>query len=260
MKYILTALCVLLTFISCKEASKNKDATDGAETSSLETLMDTGALTPSSMADSAVVGVYQGIFPCADCDGIQQTILFKPDHTFAQEQTIWKKNEEATRSIGRWRLNGNSIELFQNRQRVAVFEMKGEKLYASMISEIKLKDSLKYILAKGELAGDREVWKQKKSKGIDFVGIGNEPFWNIEIKGSQLSFRLMEWNKPVVATIGEMEKNIDSTAYYLVTNNKNWTVKILPHLSSDGMSDYIYEYKVLVIYDGNTYHGSGIKL
>lgn len=260
MKYIFGLMVIVSIMLSCKETDK-----DGADV----TQTDTSGVVPPSVeynlqkpliADSSVIGVFQGVFPCVNCDGIQQTVLFYKDHTYAQEQIKWDKNEEATRGRGQWRINGNTIELFQNKQLVAEMIAKGDSLFATKISGIPLKDSGKYLITKHQLAGDQPIWRKKKLKGIDFVGMGNEPFWNVEIKGTLVSFKLMNWKKSIYASMGEMEKNIDSTAYYLKTGNKDWSLKILPHLCRDGMSDFIYEYKVEVIYDGKTYKGCGIKL
>lgn len=259
MKYIFGLMCVVSMLSSCKEQEKSRGNFPQTDTSALAHPEEYHLQTPL-IADSSVTGVFQGIFPCVDCDGIQQTVLFHKDHTYTQEQIKWDKNEEPTRGRGQWRINGSTIELFQNKQLVAEMILKGDSLFATKISGILLNDSGKYLLTRHQLAAGQPVWNKKKLKGIDFVGMGNEPFWNVEIIGTRVSFKLVDWKKPIYASMGEMEKNVDSTAYYLQTANKKWSLKILPHLCSDGMSDFIYEYQVEVNYEGTIYKGCGIKL
>ena len=258
MKYIF-GLCIILMLSSCKDQGKTGVNVSQMDTSVLAQHEEYHLQTPL-IADSSVTGIFQGVFPCVNCDGILQTVLFSKDHTYTQEQIKWDKNEEPTRGRGQWRINGNTIELFQNKQMAAEMTLKGDSLFVTKISGIPLNDPGKYLLTRHQLAAGQPVWHQKKLKGIDFVGMGNEPFWNAEIRGKRVSFKLMDWKKPIIANMGEMEKNVDSTAYYLQTGNKKWSLKILPHLCTDGMSDFIYEYKVEVNYDGTIYKGCGIKL
>src|SRR5687768_11992307 len=47
-------------------------------------------------------------------------------------------------------------------------------------------------------ASDNEHWKKKKAEGVDFMVIGNEPFWNLEIRNQKsLKFHLSDWEQPV---------------------------------------------------------------
>ena len=106
-------------------------------------------------------------------------------------------------------------------------------------------------------ATDNEHWKKKKSEGVDFMVIGNEPFWNLEIRNKKsLRFHLAEWEKPVdIAFTGSVEKS-----KFNELNAPDIEVRIVPQECSDGMSDYWYDYNVTVIYKGKTYKGCGIAL
>ena len=84
----------------------------------------------STIADSLPLGAYQGIFPCKDCDGVQQTILFNADKTFREEQMIWSKNEAPKISEGYWQIKNGKIELIQNNKPVINFIKKRDTLFA----------------------------------------------------------------------------------------------------------------------------------
>lgn len=248
---------LFILFISCNTQLEDKVAVTRDSTTNVAYASDSII---TSIADSAVTGAYQGVFPCHDCEGIQQTILLDKDHTYAQEQIKWEKNAPVVRSTGAWRVMGNRLELYENKQEMAVFYIKGDSLIATAIQQIPVSDSSKYRLSKRPFAGDRKVWKQKKKSGILFAGTGTEPFWNLEIMENKINFNMADWNKPLTAYIGDMEQNNLGTTYYLVTGDEEWTVKILPFMCSDGMSDFVYRYKVEVHYKDAVYNGCGLKL
>jgi uncharacterized lipoprotein NlpE involved in copper resistance len=58
-------------------------------------------------------GTYQGILPCADCEGIQTEILLNPDQTYTKSETYLGKGENAFVTEGKfnWSESGNEISL-----------------------------------------------------------------------------------------------------------------------------------------------------
>jgi uncharacterized lipoprotein NlpE involved in copper resistance len=58
-------------------------------------------------------GTYQGIVPCADCDGIETVLTLNPDHTFELASTYLGKGRDAVGSMGTfsWNTDGNTITL-----------------------------------------------------------------------------------------------------------------------------------------------------
>ena len=70
---------------------------------------------------------------------------------------------------------------------------------------------------------------KKKSEGIDFAGMGNEPFWSLEIDYEKsISFKLADWKKPVVTGIEKPIIIKDSTIYKLKSDTTKWTITIYP--------------------------------
>ncbi len=215
----------------------------------------------ATFADSLPSGAYQGVFPGNGGEGTQQTIVFNDDKSYKQEQMIWGKKSLPKTSEGNWRRNNNKIELSQNSKTAIILMKKKDSLFALIINGVRVTDSTKYILTKRKLAANNPSWDKKRAEGIDFAGVGNEPFWNLEINNEKfILFKIADWQKPVIVPIEKPLINKDSTFYKLKSDTTNWSITIFPQFCSDGMSDYLYEYKVSVHYKGTLYKGCGIML
>ena len=263
MKFIAVFLLMTFVFFSCNEAPQNQKNTVPADTTLVE---DTVVFVKDSTmalnySDSLPIGAYQGIFPCPGCDGIQQTILFTKEKTFKQEQMVWGKNETLKSSSGIWKRTNDTIQLFQNNKSVMDLMKKSDTLFPVTISGIRLLNSAKYFLTKRTLAINNPIWQNKQKAGIDFAANGNEPFWNLDINDEKsISFKLSDWKKPIVVRTEKPFITVDSIFYRLKSDTTNWTITILPQFCNDGMSDYLYQYKVTVNYNGVRYKGCGVML
>jgi len=263
MKFICIFFIISAACFSCDEAPQTEKKLIAKDADVIEDT--TGFVKDSSKilnyADSLFSGAYQGIFPCPNCDGIQQTILFTKEKTFKQEQMTWDKNETQKSSSGTWEKESDTIKLFQNDRPVMDLIRSGDSLFPVYISGIKLKSPMNYVLAKRTLAINNALWQRKEKAGIDFVGTGNEPFWSLEIDNHKyISFRLGDWKKPIFVRRAKPIVSSDSIFYKLKSDTSNWTITILPEFCNDGMSDYLYQYKVNVNYKGIRYKGCGVML
>ena len=255
-------MVIAIISFSCNESPPNERPVVVKDTTKIQdTIIVKDSVLNSTIADSLPSGAYQGIFPCKDCDGIQQTILFNIDKTFREEQMIWSKNDNPRISEGTWQRKNGKIELTQNNKQVIDLIKKRDTLFAVNIDGVVVNNSSKYILTKRSLADNNPVWNRKRLEGVDFEGTGNEPSWNLEIDYEKsILFKLADWKKPVIAGIGKPLINKDSTIYKLKSDTTNWSITILPQFCNDGMSDYLYQYKVNVKYNGILYKGCGVML
>ncbi len=261
MKFIATITAIALIFFSCNDGSKNEKAVLVKDTTKVtDTIIAEDSLA-SSPDDSLPLGAYQGIFPCKDCDGVQQTILFNADKTFREEQMTWSKNEAPKLSEGYWQIKNDKIELIQKNKPVINFVKKRDTLLAVEINGIPISNSSNYVLTKRKLAINNPVWEKKKLEGIDFAAIGNEPFWSLDIDFKKsISFKLADWKKPVITAIVKPIMSKDSTIYKLKSDTTLWTIIVYSQFCSDGMSDYLYQNKVNVKFNGILYKGCGVML
>jgi uncharacterized membrane protein len=262
MKFITAITVIAIILFSCNESSQNEKTVIVKDTTKIQdTIIVKDSVLNSTIADSLPLGAYQGIFPCKDCDGIQQTILFNIDKTFREEQMIWSKNESPKVSEGKWQRKNGKIELTQNNKPVITLIKKKDTLFAVNINGVVVNNSSKYILTKRNLANNNPAWDKKRLQGVDFAAIGNEPFWNLEIDYEKsILFKLADWKKPVIAGIEKPIINKDSTIYKLKSDTTKWSITIFPQFCNDGMSDYLYQYKVTVKYNSILYKGCGLML
>ncbi|MEO8762910.1 MAG: copper resistance protein NlpE N-terminal domain-containing protein [Ginsengibacter sp.] len=261
MKIALYFLFIIMVIYSCDEGVSKQETVYVNDTTRVQDtvifLKDSVAAT--TFADSLPSGAYQGMFPCKGCEGIQQTILFNDDKSYRQEQLVWGKDATPKTSEGSWRRKDGKIELSQNNKIAIVLMKKMDTLYGVNVNGILVSDSAKYILTKRKLAANNAVWNEKRSQGIDFTGLGNEPFWTLEIDNEKfILFNLAGWKKPVIVPIEKPVINKDSTLYTLKNDTTKWTITIFPQFCNDGMSDYLYQYKVQVNYQGTLFKGCGI--
>lgn len=264
MKRVCAILCFSIIFYGCAEPVKQKEET--VYVSDTTRVQDTVVFIKDStmaqiFADSLPEGAYQGMFPCKDCEGIQNTIIFSPNKTYSREEMPWGSPARPYQAKGKWERKDNKIVLYANGKPELKFRYRKDTLVNVESNGNRLSDSSKYILTKRSLASENKSWAQKKNQGIDFVGVGNEPFWSLEIDNEKMVvFKLAEWKKPVIVPIEKPYVKNDSTYYSLMSDNTAWSVTILPQYCSDGMSDFLYQQKVIVRYKGTAYRGCGVVL
>lgn len=262
MKTMVQIIFIYMFSFSCTQNNSGEIQTVAESTYTQDTLVIVKDSSKSTSGlDSLLPGAYQGIFPCGDCKGIQQTVLFKKDNTYKQEQVAIGKEESPKVSFGSWHIQNNKIQLSQNDDSEILFRFSNDTLFAQKIYHVPIIDSSKYILTKRLLASESSASEIKRKEGIDFAGKGNEPFWQLDIiDGKSIRFKMPDWKTSVVAPLESMIENSDSLVYHLVTNQTKWSVTVFPQFCDDSMNDFLYEYIVQVNYNGETYKGCGVKL
>ncbi len=264
MKKVCAILYISIIFYSCAEPVKQKEET--VYVSDTTRVQDTvvfikDSTMAQSFADSLPEGAYQGMFPCKDCEGIQNTVIFSPDKTYSREEMPWGSPGRPYQAMGKWERRDNKIILYSNGKAALQFRYRKDTLINVESNDNRQNDSFKYILTRRSLATQNKSWNTKRSQGIDFVGVGNEPFWSLEIDNEKMIvLKLADWKKPVIVPVEKPFVKNDSTYYSLMSDNTAWSVTILPQYCGDGMSDYLYQQKVIVRYKGNTYKGCGVVL
>ena len=251
MKSLCLAIIVVGIF-SCNQAPTEKTVFVNDTTHVQDTVI---FIKDSSMAaafaDSLPNGAYQGMYPCKGCEGIQQTILFMADKKYRLEELKWGSSAPK-KTEGIWEKKNGMVVMYQPGRPPLKFFLRKDSLFT---------DSLQYALVKRELATLNPSWKQKQSEGIDFIGVGNEPFWSLEIDDEKMVlFKLADWKKPVIFPVEKPVVNTDSTLYNLRSEGNPIRIIIYPQFCSDGMSDFLYQYKIAITFKGNTYKGCGVML
>lgn len=200
-------------------------------------------------------GIYQGLLPYDDSSKVEQTIRFYNNHTYRlQEQFRPNKKDSIIITEGTWTPSDGFIWLYKEQLAYGRYKWKGDTLlyfnpkYNKTYAMNKLTDVL-----------DNKVWKNKKAEGILLFGIGNEPFWSIEVNNRDtISFLLSEWKNPVKMKLEQTRTAEDSTIYTAQTDSATIKLIVLPYFCNDGMSDNVYQNKVLVQYNKQMYSGCGV--
>lgn len=98
---LLLALVALIGLVSCKpkEATNEETTTQATDT--------TMTAPPGYENVSAeLVGMYKGILPCADCDGIETVLVLNADNTYLLKTTyLGKSDAAASENTGTLRWN-----------------------------------------------------------------------------------------------------------------------------------------------------------
>ncbi|HEX5652784.1 MAG TPA: copper resistance protein NlpE N-terminal domain-containing protein [Chitinophagaceae bacterium] len=251
---LLIASSCCLWLWNCNSASEKKAST-------VDTVQTEVKKVDSIALKSA--GTYYGYLPCADCPGITTYLLLNPDMTYRLEETYKGKNDTAIKHTGSWHRDNNKIILNDGDKVRMSYELDGDRLLQLDIEGRRITGNLgdKYVLTKGGSLANNPAWKEKKEAGIDFIGLGNEPFWSLEIdKGFKVAFNTPEMKTPATTTYTEPQNNNGILTYHIQTEATKLDITILPQFCSDGMSDFLYEYQVKVTYNGRKFNGCGVML
>lgn len=110
-KIILAALFVGCTFVSCNKKAEvigNKTPTDSIVANE-EPMIDTEHTAQNSLDWN---GTYEGVLPCADCEGIKTNVVLNLDGTFKYNTEYINKNTKTTDEGSiMWHNNGSVVHL-----------------------------------------------------------------------------------------------------------------------------------------------------
>ena len=199
-------------------------------------------------------GIYQAELPCYNCKGIKHTVSFYTNLSYRIEEEKLENEKSLVATIGYWRPTGNTIWLYKDQIVKARYTWQGDTL---MYIEPKTNEMI--ALKKLKSAAENDIWIKKKKEGAAFFGVGNEPFWNVEIHNNEsVLFHLAEWQLPKNFIPTEPQYFRDSIIYNATSDSAQLKVTVYNSFCSDGMSDNIYDNAVKVEYKNKIYKGCGI--
>jgi uncharacterized membrane protein len=192
-------------------------------------------------------GAYRVVLP----GGLEHTLAFYPGRRYRLEERKGFK-APATKTEGEWSASGNDLLLYKEEAVVGKYRWQGDTL-------VYLLGGKEHRLERLMSAMDNDVWRAKKKEGIEFFGVGNEPFWNVEVdEQKSIAFHLAEWTRPLAFPPAKPQARGDSIVYNTANDSTTLHVVIYHTFCSDGMSDYNYDQKVKVLYNGRLYNGCGL--
>ncbi|MGI2216172.1 copper resistance protein NlpE [Shewanella baltica] len=138
------ALMALFT-TACSEAPKEETAVDTAQ-------VQTDAAKTVPVGDTSQnsldwAGSYEGVLPCASCEGIQTLITLQSDNSFVQETVYLGKDEKILKLMGKaaWDEKGQKITLEDGTQylvgenQLIMLDTQGQRITGDLAANYVLK-------------------------------------------------------------------------------------------------------------------------
>lgn len=257
-EYIFCALLVFL-FACASNSRVEEQKEDSLGVITGKDSLETG-ITTESAVDSAFAGFYRTELPCRDCRVIQ-TLLLEPDGRFILEDSIKDSVPIIKEYKGNWAFANSTIILFENNAIIGKYDFVKNKIRTIERQGILLPDSVanNNMLSKQPSVLENSLWKNKKREGVSFYGIGTEPFWNISlIWDSVISYNEMDKAPLVFSFVSPLIQS--DSLIFTPDKESNFSITLVHGICSDGMSDYFYDYKVIVKKDSIINTGCGFLL
>lgn len=218
---------------------------------------------PWAVRDTALLGFYEGLLPCKDCQGIKHTLLLKDSGRFKLEEFTLGRSTFPQKREGRWTRIGDSLRLMANQKLILTYHIEKDSLKIGYQEGNPIPDSVSknYKIGRVPEASSNLAWKKLAQAGVDFYAVGNEPFWNLQMnKQRAILFKVADLPKPLVFNVRPPRVNKDSTYYLVDSASARLEITVFNEFCSDGMSDNRFEYRVHVRYKGQTFKGCGTYL
>ncbi len=210
-------------------------------------------------------GIWLGMLPCADCEGIDYQINLKNDYTFKQKSVYKGKSEEIFIDEGRWGFVSDSViavsgnddyKMFLIQQNhLVMLDQDGNKIESSFEDRYHLsKDdgTVKEIVRVKPIEDAVEMnlnyYQEKFLSGVDFIARGNEPNWTLEIDlEKSMSFAAMyDIKVKTPAVEGIKAQDSDVALYTAKTDSGELVITVIKDKCQDNMSGEYFPYKVRV--------------
>jgi uncharacterized membrane protein len=198
-------------------------------------------------------GIYRFLLPVDGGQKILHTVAFYPGSYRLQEEYSGKRDSIVV-TKGTWAPSQGFIWLYKDQILRGRYTWKGDTLqyYSPRTKKTFSMNKLTPVIAD-------KLWQTKKDQGDVVYGVGNEPFWSIDLTDKDsLVLNMPNWTAPLRLKIGGVSAAKDSTVYTAASDSVK--VVLYPLFCSDGMSNFLYSKKVKLVYRGQTLNGCGEEL
>jgi heat shock protein HslJ/uncharacterized lipoprotein NlpE involved in copper resistance len=206
-----------------------------------------------------VTGTYQGVVPCADCEGIAYRLQLNPDFTWTDSRTYKGRSEEPSEESGEYAFSDDGMivldrdgeegmKYFRKTSRgLLMLDIQGKEITGNLAAKYVLTPVARETKERTEpIAPGRDA--KLREEGVDFVGFGNEPAWSVTIddeKGMTFSgLGLTTISTPPVKPNRAQDANV--LRYRAVTEANELIVTITGGECADAMSGEKFTHKVRV--------------
>ena len=201
--------------------------------------------------------VFTDVLPCADCPGIESTLVLN-ENSFEEFSHYRNRGNNLYQVDGTWTLTGDTLKLYR---------VEGELHKAFLYSrdQIKLLDQdlqpitgdleEYYTLDRSqEQESIRSQHSELREDGVDFLANGNEPFWSVHINfDGQLLYKTPGSEKPY--PFSEFEEIVENQN--TIYNADEMRITITPEYCRDSMSGFLFTHRVEIQTNGQNMTGCG---
>ena len=201
--------------------------------------------------------VFTGVLPCADCPGIESTLVLN-ENSFEEFSHYRNRGNNLYQVDGTWTLTGDTLKLYR---------VEGELHKAFLYSrdQIKLLDQdlqpitgdleEYYTLDRSqEQESIRSQHSELREDGVDFLASGNEPFWSVHINfDGQLLYKTPGSETPY--PFSEFEEIVENQN--TIYNADEMRITITPEYCRDSMSGFLFTHRVEIQTNGQNMTGCG---
>lgn len=134
-------------------------------------------------------GVYRGVLPCADCEGIDTVVVLMRDGTYRAQTKYLGKDERTFPEQGRftWNEAGNTVSLagsesvryFVGENRLIRLALDGSRVTGGLAE--------RYILAKLADGPTEKYWKLVELRGEPVPALGREPHFILKAEDGRVT-------------------------------------------------------------------------
>lgn len=197
-------------------------------------------------------GMYQLLIRRNGEPAIEQTVDFRGSDYLLEEKYL--ANDSVVVKEGTWSPSGKYIWLYHDQLVAGRYTWNGNTLQYYDPQQ-------KRSIAMNKLLPieNNKSLMRKGQEGLIMFGLGNEPFWNVQLDTAEVvTFRLADWSTGVRLQLLEQEEESDKNLYLAANDTSRIRISVLNQFCSDGMSDFTYRYKLIVDYNGRIYRGCAL--
>ena len=206
---------------------------------------------------------YNGIIPCADCEGILYEVTFNKDHTYEASSVYIGESNRPFVDNGTWKVKKDTLLALQVDSTVdktlavedsslVMLDKNGKRVTGALADH--------YVLDQVDsLQQEKNNWAELREQGVDFRAGGNEPFWSLTIDfDNQMTINVMDGDS-ISASVPKMKQDTASAARVMQaeTESRSVRVELHPTACMDSMSGEVSSHRVVVEYGDKTYRGCG---
>ena len=201
-----------------------------------------------SQNQNELAGTWQGKLPCADCEYINYKLILLSDNSYKDEMDYYNKDVKPFQTAGKWSFSDNILTLDESTGMKQKFRLSGNTLNLLDASGNSVPQGQITRMTK-EQPVETDRWAAKRSKGIDFTGMGNEPFWNIDLNLDDKTLTYSKLGEGSITFTDIKEAPVMDApviTYHGNTAKHEITVDIIKQECTDNMAGDVFPYKVTV--------------